>query len=135
MAQLEDGYTFAVADVDVSEKQNEQTTCRVKAEDEKRLDDDEKCQIFDAVYDEIGDVVLPNTLWNSLRDPDRKFIIFIKVDQTNISLNQMAVKVTDAFNLDVYVDGVHHTNETLHELSVDTLTKLLNELNEKSERV
>lgn len=36
---------------------------RIKAKVEKKLSDEEKHQIFDTVYDDIYEVVLPNTLW------------------------------------------------------------------------
>lgn len=36
---------------------------RSKAKAEIKLSDEEKHQIFDAVYDDIYEVVLPNTLW------------------------------------------------------------------------
>lgn len=78
--------------------------------------------------------MLPNTLWGFHRDPDRKFITFAKYDRRNKNF-PISVEVNDTFDLDICVDGVHHTNETLSELSVDVLTQFFNELNEKSERL
>lgn len=100
---------------------------------ENRLTDDEKRQIFDAVYDDIYEVVLPNTLWGIHRDPeDRQYIAFTMFDAETMN-SSIAVKITDTFNLKVFANGVQKTCETLPELSVDILTKLVNQLNDCAE--
>lgn len=45
----------------------------------------------------------------------------------------IAVKITTTFDLNVFVNGVQKSSETLDELSVDVLTKLLNQLNQNSD--
>lgn len=100
---------------------------------ENRLTDDEKRQIFDAVYDDIYEVVLPNTLWGIHRDPeDRQYIAFTMFDAETMN-SSIAVKITDTFNLKVFANGVQKTCEILPELSVDILTKLVNQLNDCAE--
>lgn len=105
---------------------------RARVKVQNRLDDDAKRQIFDTVYDDIYEVVLPTTLWGTHRDEYRQYIAFTMFDP--IAMNCLiAVKITDTFNLYVHVNGVQQTNEELYELNVEALTKLLNELNDTSE--
>lgn len=96
---------------------------------------EEKHQIFEAVYDDIYEVVLPNTNWGIHRDPEeeRRYIAFTLFDANKMNCS-VAVKITDTFDLHVYANGVHKTSETLPELSVDILTKLVNQLNENAEQ-
>lgn len=97
------------------------------------ISDDVKRQIFDAVYDDIYEVVLPTTLWGIHRDPEeRRYIAFTLFDANDMKC-AIAVKITDNFNLKIFLNGVQQTEETLDELSVDTLTKLLNQLNENTD--
>lgn len=92
--------------------------------------DEEKRLIFDAVYDDIYEVVLPNTLWGIHRDPeDRQYIAFTMFDANKMN-SSIAVKITDTFSVKVLANGVERPDETLTELSVDILTKLVNRLNE-----
>lgn len=49
-----------------SPKSIKNTRSKVKAE--IQLSDDEMRQIFDTVYDDIYEVVLPNTLWGEILD-------------------------------------------------------------------
>lgn len=99
------------------------------------ITEEEKRQIFDAVYDDIYEVVLPNTLWGIHRDPEeRRYIAFTLFDVNDMKCS-IAVKITVNFNLKIIVNGDQHTDTTLDELSVDTLTKLLNQLNESPDRL
>lgn len=45
----------------------------------------------------------------------------------------IAVKISNDFNVNVFVNGVKQSEDTLDELSVDTLTKLLTQLNESAD--
>lgn len=140
---MEDDHTIPTFDVENDENQIEQTTAefpisktngRVKTRAQNRLSDEEKRQIFDAVYDDIYEVVLPNTLWGNHRDPeDRQYIAFTLFDANKMNCS-IAVKITDNFNLKVYKNGIQTTCETLSELNVDVLTKLVNELNNSAEQ-
>lgn len=109
------------------------TKAKSKQNGVNRLTDDEKRQIFDTVYDDIYEVVLPNTLWGIHRDPeDRQYIAFTMFDADTMN-SSIAVKITDTFNLNVFSNGAQKTSETLPELSVDILTKLVNQLNDCAE--
>lgn len=106
---------------------------RVKTTAKNSLSDEEKHQIFDAVYDDIYEVTLPNTLWGIHRDPeDRQFIAFTLFDTSKMNCS-IAVKITDNFNLHVYKNGAQETSETLNELNIDVLSKLLNQFNDLTE--
>lgn len=96
------------------------------------INDDEKRQIFDTVYDDIYEVVLPNTLWGIHRSEERRYIAFTLFNANEMKCT-IAVKITDNFNLKVFINGEQQTDEALDELSVDTLTKLLAQLNENAD--
>lgn len=105
---------------------------RTKPKTQTRLSNEEKRQIFDAVYDDIYEVVLPNTLWGIHRDPEeRQFIAFTLFDASEMKCS-IAVKITDTFDLSVHSNGVEKSNDTLNALSVDILSKLLSQLNEST---
>ncbi|XP_055300746.1 uncharacterized protein LOC129567660 [Sitodiplosis mosellana] len=131
--------TVAVFDVDTTESPKVQ---RINAKSQPNgvktqdgLSDAEKRQIFDTVYDDIYEVVLPNTLWGIHRDPeDRQYIAFTMFDASAMN-SAIAVKITDTFSAKVFANGVEKTSETLPELSVEVLTKLVNQLNESAEGV
>lgn len=105
---------------------------RTKAKAPLELSDEEKRQIFDSVYDDIYEVVLPNTLWGIHRDPEeRQYIVFTLFDAIAMKCS-IAVKITDTFTLTISDHGEEKTANTLNELSVETLSKLLSELNENT---
>lgn len=111
----------------------QKTKAKSKQNGVNRLTDDDKRQIFDTVYDDIYEVVLPNTLWGIHRDPeDRQYIAFTMFNADTMN-SSIAVKITDTFNLKVFANGAQKTCETLLELSVDILTKLVNQLNDCAE--
>ncbi|XP_031622805.1 uncharacterized protein LOC116340451 [Contarinia nasturtii] len=118
------------------EVENDQKTIGIKnggADSTNNLIE-EKRQIFDAVYDDIYEVVLPNENWGIHRDPDRRrYIAFTMFDAIKMNCS-VAIKITNAFDLKVYANGVHKTNEILPELSVDIITKLVNQINESAEQ-
>lgn len=106
---------------------------RVKPITKHSLSIEEKHQIFDAVYDDIYEVILPNTLWGIHRDPeDRQYIAFTLFDAKQMNCS-IAVKITDNFELQTYRNGAQESSEILNELNVEVLTKLLNQLNEFAE--
>lgn len=55
--------------IEIATEQNQKSPKSVKKQNrskvkvEPKLSDEEKHQIFDTVYDDIYEVVLPNTLW------------------------------------------------------------------------
>lgn len=67
------------------------------------------------------------------RDPEeRQYIAFTMFDAIQMKCS-IAVKITNTFELNVFVNGTQTSTETLNELSVDVLTKLLNQLNQNTE--
>lgn len=46
----------------------------------------------------------------------------------------IAIRITDTFDLKTYVNGVQRNCETLLELSVGILTKIVNQLNESAQQ-
>lgn len=96
------------------------------------ISDEVKRQTFDAVYDDIYEVVLPNTLWGIHRAEERRYIAFTMFNAKDMNCS-IAVKISNDFNVNVFVNGVKQSEDKLNELSVDTLTKLLNQLNESAD--
>lgn len=125
---------MATFEVDTTESPTRQKKCSKSqtngAKSSDGLSDDEKRLIFDAVYDDIYEVVLPNTLWGIHRDPeDRQYIAFTMFDANKMN-SSIAMKITNTYSVKVLANGVEKPSETLTELSVDVLTKLVNRLNE-----
>lgn len=100
--------------------------------DEEKLENklEEKRKIFNMVYDDIPDVELPNTLWGVHRDPeDRRYIAFTMFDAQEMRCS-VAVKISDTFELNVFANGVRKPSDTLNELSLDSIAKLLRQFSE-----
>lgn len=95
----------------------------------------EKRQIFEElIYENIYDVVLPNTKWGYHKDPEeRRYIAFTMFDAIKMNC-AVAIKITNAFELKVYTNGVHKTSKILTELSVDILTNIIKQINESVEK-
>lgn len=102
------------------------------ADDDQNSDSEAKQQIFETIYDDIYEVMLPSTLWGLHRDPDRKYISFTKFNVAQMACTKV-LKVTDTFELTVYIQGKNVTSQTLHELNCEILSGVLNDLNESSE--
>lgn len=88
----------------------------------------QKRQIFDTIFDDVYEVVLPSMSWGIHRDEDRQWIMFSLVDANEMK-QSILVKITDKFDLTVQTND-QRSNDTLNELTVDSLSKLLNHLNE-----
>lgn len=89
------------------------------------MTDEKKRKIFDKVYDDINEnEVAQITQWDYETDPKRQYIKFMN----GANKVQIIVKITNTFNLTVQENGVEKTNKTLTKLSVDVITKLLNDL-------
>lgn len=94
---------------------------------------EKKREIFDAIYDDIYEVVLPNPLWGIHRDPeDRQYIAFTTFNANKMNgCYSIAVYIADTFDLKVFANGVQKTTKTLPELSVEIISKLVNQINEE----
>lgn len=96
----------------------------------ERLSDEEKRQIFDTIYEDLHDLQLPNPLWGIHRDPEqRRYIAFTMFDANQMKCS-IAVKITDTFDLNVFADGIQKSSDTLNELSLDSVAKLLHKFSE-----
>lgn len=95
-----------------------------------KLSADKKCEIFDSVYDDVYEIVLPSTLWGIHRDPDeRQFIAFSKFDASKMSCSRVLI-VNNKFEMKFLTDGVQTKASILDEISVEVITNLLNQLDE-----
>lgn len=115
--------------VDVIIEQINNTNSRTAVADNAEL----KQKAFDMLYDEVYDVELPSTLWGIHRDPNQKFITFTRFDPVQMNCNRV-LHVTNTFELQALVDGVHVLREARDELSIVFLTNTLNELDERGQQ-
>lgn len=89
-----------------------------------------KWKIFETIYDDIYEVVLPSTLWGIHRDPDQKFIAFTQFDSVNMNCSR-ALYVSNEFEIRATIAGADVLNETAKVLSIQFLSKTLSELDEQ----
>lgn len=101
------------------------------ADPSKKLSTEQKEQIFDSVYDDVYEIVLPTTLWGIHRDPDRKYITFTKFDIDKMACSKI-LHVNNDFEIKISIDGVLKKAANMDIVSVDILTDHLNELDEAS---
>lgn len=97
--------------------------------DEAVVYDDKKREVFTEIYDDVCKVELPNTLWGIHKDPESQYIAFTMFDINQMKCSKV-LKITDIYKMEIHVNGVEKSCETLNELSVDILTNLLRELDE-----
>lgn len=97
----------------------------------KKLSAEEKEQIFDSVYDDVYEIVLPTTLWGIHRDPNRKYITFTKFDVDKMACSKI-LHVNNDFEIKISIDGILKKSADMDIVSVEVLTDLLNELDESS---
>lgn len=89
-----------------------------------------KQKIFETIYDDIYEVVLPNTLWGIHRDPDQKFIAFTQFDSVKMNCGKLLL-VSNTFRIRAFVGGVEVSKEAVNALSVESISKALCELDEQ----
>lgn len=89
----------------------------------------ERQVIFESIYDDIYEVVLPTTLWGIHRDPERKFIVFTEFDENTMSTAKL-LHVSDTCEMKAYIHQEEVQLLKRDNLSVDTLTDALSELDE-----
>lgn len=116
----------------------EQENLDIETEDlavpSKKLSAIEKEHIFDSVYDDVYEIVLPTTLWGTHRDPDRKYITFTKFDLDKMACSKI-LHVNNNFETKTLIDGVLKKTAEMDTVSVEVLTDLLNELDETSSSI
>lgn len=95
----------------------------------KKLSTEQREQIFDSIYDDVYEIVLPTTLWGIHRDSDRKYITFTKFDVDKMACSKI-LHVNIDFEIKISIDGVLKKTTNVDIVSVDVLTHLLNELDE-----
>lgn len=111
----------------------EQENVDIETEDlvvpSKKLSAKEKEHIFDSVYDDVYEIVLPNTLWGTHRSIDRKYITFTKFDVDKMACSKI-LHVNNDFVTKISIDGVVKKTAEMDMVSVEVITDLLNELDE-----
>lgn len=84
---------------------------------------------FEEIYDDIYEVVLPNTLWGLHRDPDRQFITFTYFDHTKMNATKIFY-IDNKFCTKILLHNLEIINETVTDLSTEYLSNLLNDIDE-----
>lgn len=93
-------------------------------------DENAKQKMFDTIYDDIYEVVLPSTLWGIHRDPEQKFIAFTQFDAAKMNCNK-SLYVSSTFEMHATICGTNVSHEMADALSVELLSKALSELDEQ----
>lgn len=101
-----------------------------REENDESSEAESKRKIFETIYDDIYEVVLPNTLWGIHRDPDQKFIAFTQFDSVKMNCIR-ALYVSNEFEIRATIGGADVLNETVEVLSLQFLSKALSELDEQ----
>lgn len=101
-------------------KPTEEASAELAAADEENS--------FDCIYDDIYEIVLPDTMYGVHRDPEREYIVFSRFD-----IAQMAS--TKALRIDrgdlrtrSYIDAVECTDRTHAELTLTMVSEMLSVL-------
>lgn len=85
--------------------------------------------IFESIFDDVFEVVLPTTLWGIHRDPERKFIAFSEFDANSMTTVKL-LYVSSTLELKTFLHNVELQKSKRTDLSVETLTTSLNELDD-----
>lgn len=93
----------------------------------------EMLEAFENLYDEAFDVTLPSLLWGIHRDPDRKFIVFSKFNQSSMSCSKI-VHIADTFHCKNFNNNILERSTALQmeNLSVEYVSSMLDELDSAS---
>lgn len=116
--------------LDVSIEKLNAAGCGTREENDETSEAESKRKIFETIYDDIYEVVLPSTLWGIHRDPDQKFIAFTQFDSLKMNCSR-ALFVSNAFEIRATIGGADVLTETADVLTVQFLSKALSELDEQ----
>lgn len=100
-----------------------------KNQEDDDFPDEESEKIFEGIYDDIYEVVLPNTLWGLHRDPNRKFIAFSMFNSETMSATRL-LHVSNNLELKTYLYNAMISKDVLKDLSAEILSNILSELDE-----
>lgn len=99
-------------------------------DDSEIIDDNQQPNaVFESIFDDIYEVVLPTTLWGVHRDPNRKFIAFSEFDASNMTTSKL-LHITDTLEMKAYFYNTEVQLPQRHHLSLDVLTDSLTGLDE-----
>lgn len=93
-------------------------------------EENSKQKMFETIYDDIYEVVLPSTLWGIHRDPEQKFIAFTQFDAVKMNCSK-SLYVSSTFEMHATICGTNVSHEMADVLSVELLSKALSELDEQ----
>lgn len=83
---------------------------------------------FELLYDDIYEVMLPDTMYGIHRDPDRSFIVFSKFDVGRMCATKVLHIDREHCACRSYIDGILFEELSGAELSVSTIDKMLGDL-------
>lgn len=85
--------------------------------------------MFESIYDDIYEVVLPNTLWGIHRDPDRRFIVFSEFDASIMNTAKL-LHISDSLEMKAFIYNTEIQITKRGDLSIEILTDALSELDD-----
>lgn len=91
-------------------------------------DEDVDDASFEHLYDDIYEVMLPDTMYGIHRDPERTFIVFSLFDAIAMRSSKVLRIDRSGRRVRTYIDSVLCTDMRLSELSVDLVTEKLADL-------
>lgn len=118
-----------VVDVHIEKLNGSESDAIIDETQTDPVDAARKRQIFEAIYDDIYEVVLPSTQWGIHRDPDQNFLAFTQFDFAQMNCVK-SLCVSNTFNVQATIHGTSVMNEMADELSVEYLSKTLSALDD-----
>lgn len=91
-------------------------------------DNDDEDTSFEQLYDDIYEVMLPDTMYGVHRDPERTFIVFSLFDAIAMRTSKVLRIDQSGRRARTFIDGVLCTDCRLPELSTDLVTTTLADL-------
>lgn len=85
--------------------------------------------MFESLYDDIYEVVLPNTLWGIHRDPQRRFIAFSEFDAAIMNTAKL-LHISDTLEMKAFMYNAEIQMTKRDDLTIEILTEALSELDE-----
>lgn len=98
--------------------------------DDDDADAEDADEAFDALYDDVFEVELPDTMYGIHRDPERTFVVFTRFDAALMRCTRALRVDRRGARSSRYVDGVQRGRRVAHgaQLSVELVTAQLAEL-------